>query len=376
MTSPPRQPTRYVMVGGFLGAGKTTALARMGEILANRGVRAGLITNDQSSGLVDTALLRKRGFAVEEIAGGCFCCRFPSLQQAATRLSEAARPDVFLAEPVGSCTDLVATVSYPLRRMYGSDFSVAPLSVLVDPVRAARILDLVPGRSFSPKVLYVYRKQLEEAHHIVINKIDSIDAELRADLQRELNRRYPRATLHACSARTGEGVESWLDQVLEDGRDLGHTMDIDYDAYADGEALLGWLNATLHLESDVAFDASSWLLQLAERMRRDLGARGIETAHVKMTLDPGDLVGSIAAASFVRSDSAAELRESLPDPIQNAELILNVRAEAEPGALEACVTTVIEAVSRPGLRLTTEHQESFRPSRPVPTHRISVAGPN
>ena len=38
---------------------------------------------------------------------------------------------MFIAEPVGSCTDLVATVTYPLRRLYGEDFQVAPVSVLV-----------------------------------------------------------------------------------------------------------------------------------------------------------------------------------------------------------------------------------------------------
>ena len=45
---------RYVMVGGFLGAGKTTALLRAADMLTGRGLRVGLITNDQSGGLVRT----------------------------------------------------------------------------------------------------------------------------------------------------------------------------------------------------------------------------------------------------------------------------------------------------------------------------------
>ena len=118
-------PARYVMVGGFLGAGKTTAVERLARILTDRGLRVGLITNDQSSGLVDSLVLRGQGFQVEEIAGGCFCCRFHTLEEAVQNLTAATRPDVFLAEPVGSCTDLVATVGYPLRRIYGDRFSVA-----------------------------------------------------------------------------------------------------------------------------------------------------------------------------------------------------------------------------------------------------------
>ncbi|MGH8639249.1 MAG: GTP-binding protein, partial [Burkholderiales bacterium] len=77
----------YVMVGGFLGAGKTTALLQAGAHLARTGRRAGLIMNDQSEALVDTALVRSQALPVEEIAGGCFCCRFNSLTDAAARLT-------------------------------------------------------------------------------------------------------------------------------------------------------------------------------------------------------------------------------------------------------------------------------------------------
>src|SRR5437879_12373798 len=164
--------SRYLMIGGFLGAGKTTAVARLAERLTKQGLRVGLITNDQGSELVDTKMLRSRGFATEEIPGGCFCCRFNSLVDAAKKLTEARRPDVFIAEPVGSCTDLVATVTYPLRRIYGNDYSVAPLSVLVDPVRALRVFGLESGGNFSGKVRYIYRKQLEEADLIIINKAE------------------------------------------------------------------------------------------------------------------------------------------------------------------------------------------------------------
>ena len=60
--------SRYLMIGGFLGAGKTTTMLRLAELLTARGLRVGLITNDQASGLVDTSLARHRDVAVEEIA--------------------------------------------------------------------------------------------------------------------------------------------------------------------------------------------------------------------------------------------------------------------------------------------------------------------
>ena len=58
---------RYIMVGGFLGAGKTTSILRLAEWLTVRGLRVGLVTNDQGGGLVDTALAAAHRMPVEEI---------------------------------------------------------------------------------------------------------------------------------------------------------------------------------------------------------------------------------------------------------------------------------------------------------------------
>ena len=115
---------RFILIGGFLGAGKTTTIARLARHYLDRGQRVGLVTNDQAQDLVDTNSLRAQGFPVEEVAGACFCCRFDDLVGKVTQLQQGERPDVILAEPVGSCTDLVATVVQPLRDLYGARFEV------------------------------------------------------------------------------------------------------------------------------------------------------------------------------------------------------------------------------------------------------------
>ena len=269
----------YVMIGGFLVAGKTTAVLLIAKALSGSGSRVGLITNDQSYGLVDTAMLSSHGFPVEEITGGCFCCKFNSLVQAADRLSAVSRPDVFLAEPVGSCTDLKATVDYPLRRIYGEDYSVAPLSVMVDPIRALRILGLEPGKSFSPKVTYIYSKQLEEADLIVINKIDLLSPERLGTLRAALCDRFPHAEVLLVSAREGIGIPEWIERITAACARTSGAMEVDYDLYADGEALLGWLNATVELAGEAAFDGNRLLRSLADGIRGRLESEGIES-HV------------------------------------------------------------------------------------------------
>lgn len=365
-------PARYIMLGGFLGAGKTTAIDQFARILSGRGARVGLITNDQSEGLVDTGLLRAKGHTVEEITGGCFCCRFDSLREAADALSAQARPEVFLAEPVGSCTDLMATVSYPLRRMYGDQFRIAPLSVLVDPRRVGRVLGLREGRAFSEKVVYVYRKQLEEADLIVLNKCDTLAEAEQSELEAALRRAFPQAELLRVSAKTGQGIEAWVDRVLAAEGSARPTMELDYDEYAEGEALLGWLNATLSLDAPEPVDGNALVLRMGEALREGIAAAGGEIAHCKLTLDHR---GQLSVVSLVSNEDQVDLRESLLDQVPGGSLTVNLRAEMDPELLSRVLHQVIAAENALGSahRLRVEHEEHFRPARPVPTHRDSVS---
>ena len=355
------------MIGGFLGAGKTTALLQLAHRLTAQGRRVGLITNDQSHGMADTALLAAHGFAVEEIGGGCFCCRFDSLIQAVERLERHASPDVILAEPVGSCTDLRATVQYPLRRLYGDRYRVGPLSVLVDPLRALRMLGEESGRPFSPKVLYVYVKQLEEADLMVINKCDLLDGERVSRLERALRQQNPGAEILRVSAREGTGLGRWLAALAGEARSPAAPQ-VDYDLYAEGEALLGWLNSTIRVNAPAPFDGNRFLMDLARHIRRTLAAEGIEIAHLKMTLARESGTGEVAVLNLVGAGSEPELRWALEAPLAAGTLIVNLRAESAPEALRRAVEAAL-AASGPATEI--HRMDCFRPARPVPTHRVA-----
>lgn len=367
--------TRYIMVGGFLGAGKTTAILRAAQRFQTQGLRVGLITNDQSHGLVDTAMLASHGFPTEEISGGCFCCRFNNLIEASERLDESTQPDLFLAEPVGSCTDLVATVVYPLKKIYGERYTPAPLSVLVDPIRVQRVLGLLPGKTFSPKVNYIYDRQLAEADLIVVNKIDLLEPHDRQRLDETLRRHYPHAQVIMISARTGEGFEAWLEAIEAGSAAAGEAMDVDYDTYADGEALLGWLNMTIELQGN-DFDGNRFLLDfltdLKQRLQPADGDAAISIAHLKATLTP-DQGNDLAVANLVREDSSVEQAYRLVEPLSRGILLLNLRAEEAPERMQAIAHSSLQAVvDAHRLQHAVRHQEAFRPSRPTPTHRFAV----
>lgn len=371
-------PSRYLMIGGFLGAGKTTLIQRFARYLDGKGHSVGLITNDQGAGLVDSAIGRSNQFPVEEISGGCFCCRFNSLIDAARTLTDETRPDVFLAEPVGSCTDLVATVSLPLQKIYGDDYRVAPLSVLVDPIRAGQILGVVEGKKFSENVTYIYRKQLEEAENIVINKLDLLDEEGLVALREAIAREFPEARVFELSAREGTGCEEWFESVLDSEMNSARFLDIDYEKYGDGEALLGWLNATVEIKCDdrgsvEEFDGNELLESIASGLKSTLEEAGAEVAHLKMTLNPIGDPFEIAAINLVRGDSEPELSHRLYEPIEDGELLLNMRAEVDPETLEEAADRALEqaiAIER-NLVFRIAHLEHFRPGMPQPTHRMA-----
>ena len=361
---------RYLMIGGFLGAGKTTAMIELARYLHGRGRRVGLITNDQSVDLVDTARVKAAGFAVEEITGGCFCCRFDSLVAAADRLNHSTAPDVFIAEPVGSCTDLKATVAYPLRRLYGGSWAISPLSVMADPARCRQALGLDGRPAFSEQVSYIYRKQLEEAEIIVINKIDLLDASSRGRLRAELERQFPQAQVREVSCLTGENMTAWFDEILNGALGGGHCMEMDYDLYADGEALLGWVNLMASLSSPQPFDGNQILFEMAGQVRRRLAMGGVQIAHLKLTLSPSDRAG-LAAVSLTGMDAAAQVTHELDGSLSAGVLTLNLRAEADPEQLKNEALSALEDLSP--LQTGVMRVNAFRPGRPNPTHRMAGA---
>jgi G3E family GTPase len=365
----------YVMIGGFLGAGKTTAVLALAKSLAEAGRRVGLITNDQSVNLVDTAIAGAAGFPVEEITGGCFCCRFTSLTDAADRLQERSAPDVFIAEPVGSCTDLRASVSYPLRRLYGDAYRVAPLSVLVDPVRALRLFGFEGGRVFSPRVRYVYEKQLEEADIIVINKVDVVDLARLEQLRNHLTGLFPKARVLAVSARHRTGLDQWFARIFDTELDSRPSPDVDYDVYADGEARLGWFNGTIQAIGDDPFDGNALLHAVADAIQRRLADQHVEIAHFKMTLTADEMADDMAALNVTRTDAPPELSHRLRDLLAGGQLLVNLRAEAPPETLQHAVQDALAACQAVAgaPRLSVVHAEAFSPARPNPTHRMATA---
>lgn len=356
---------RFVMLGGFLGAGKTTALLRLAREYTARGQRVGIITNDQAGDLVDTLAYREAGFTTEEIPAGCFCCHFEELLEASGRLEGGIEPDVILAEPVGSCTDLVNAVIKPLKKCYADRFRVAPYAVLADP---ERIMDCLAGagpEGFSRKVTYLYKMQQNEADIIAVNKIDRLtENELTAVMQL-VKRNFPRAAHLPVSARTGAGFDTlipYIDQEVEAGL---HPVQVNYDRYSEGEAALGWLNARVRLWAPSDWDGDRVLEDLARRVHASLVSGEAAVAHCKIRLlDGGTREGAVHSTG---NSHPCEVHSRLEAPIREGDLVVNLRAEADPALLRRSVLETLAAVAaQHHLDHDVAACEAFAPSAPVP----------
>jgi G3E family GTPase len=389
------QRIRFVMVGGFLGAGKTTTLARLARFYMGRGQRVGIVTNDQAQDLVDTNSLRSQGFPVEEVAGACFCCRFDDLVGRVRQLEQGERPQVILAEPVGSCTDLVATVVQPLKDLYGDRFEVAPYPVLFKPSHGLRILRPSPpiplpagergdkgtplprgerGRGeggFSPKAAYIFRKQLEEADAVVINRIDEMAPAAVAETAALVAKEFPGVPVLRMSAKTGAGFEALTELLDQQGAFGRKILDIDYDTYAEGEAELGWLNASFRVTAPQPVALDGLLLDVVKRLAAALRQEGLEVAHLKVI---GLSDASFGVANVVSNGTAAELSLSSNARVAEADVIVNARVAADPAVLEGLVRqAVADAAAQERGKAETVTMQSFRPGRPQPTHRYAAA---
>jgi len=365
-------PVKLIFVGGFLGSGKTTALAGIAKRLLSLGKRVGIVTNDQSDNLADTVIVREMleglGVPVEEVVAGCFCCKFEELIDNIEKIL-VHKPDILLGEPVGSCTDFVAAVANPIKIHYHEAFRFAPFTTMVDPDRVRELLLAETESNFPEEVAYLFGKQLEEADILVLNKIDLLDDAEVKRLVSLLTEKYPEKEILAISARDGGGVEKWL-EVLLSGRPGANTVlsQIDYDRYARAEAVLGWLNAAIKISSDQLFAADKFVMDLFIELRESFKQEKGEIGHLKSVFTSG---GKSFWVNLTNLSSDPMVSGEPMATLSKGSLILNARVQLDPENLEKIVRDVLTNVAEKfDVKTEIDDLQCFSPAYPNPPHMV------
>jgi hypothetical protein len=310
------------VVGGFLGAGKTTLILKAARLLQVRGVRTAAVLNDQGDDLVDTALARRAGMAADQVAGGCFCCRFPDLLEALERVA-AYQPEIVFAEAVGSCTDIAATTLRPLLRDYGALYRVAPLTVLVHEI---------PD---DPELRFLFDHQVAEADLAIGRDVD---------------------------------VAAWVDHLMAGGESATNTIDVDYAHYAAAEAALGWLNARATVRPEPAASPAMVVGPLVDAIDAALTAAGIRIVHLKAMAQSDS--GYVKAALTANGREPAVEGVLDASPADEHDVLLNLRGLGDPAIMQAIVEAAFAKLgAKPAI-------QAFRPSPPNPPFRYRSRAPD
>ena len=354
-----------MFIGGFLGSGKTTAIRALGDILKARGLIVAAVTNDQAAGLVDTSFLANTGFTAREVAGSCFCCNFEGLARALDEIIQTGHVDVILSEPVGSCTDIVATVIRPMRDKLGDRVDTLAYSVLVEP---QRWIDLTTHADrYPPSMRFLFDKQIEEADFIVLTKVDTLNENRRHELVAQIQTRFPQAPVLSTSAREGIGLEKWLDLVQVTPSSERWLKEIDYNEYAEAEAEMGWLNAQVWARLPEPSEGNDFALYAAETLRREVADRGGRIGNLKILVQaPGNFV----KCGTTHTDQAPTLDGRFDAPLSEAQITINLRATVSPDDLSTILRRMVDTVMRDyRAEATITYMNTFRPAPPKPTYR-------
>lgn len=244
-----------------------------------------------------------------------------------------------------------------------TELRLSPLSVLADPLRLEDILDGgTAGLHLS--AAYIFRKQLEESDLILISKTDLLKPEKLALLKEKVKLHFPDSEVLAISAKTGEGIDSWLNLVLNSTKSGQRIVEVDYNKYAEGEAALGWLNSTILLHGEqVNWDnfAQNFLTELS----KTIDNRGFGVGHVKIMLESGksylvgNLTGNIETLNFRGSVGKSN----------EAQIIINARVDTSPELLEKLVMESLGLVTGDTVSLKTKASQKLSPGYPNPTFR-------
>lgn len=348
---------KLAVIGGFLGAGKTTTILSLAKLLIAQGKKIGIVTNDQGSSLVDTAYLKEHGLPVLEVAGGCFCCNFDEFTKTVNKLAADELPDIILAEPVGSCTDLVATIFRPFQLRRAAEFSMSPLVSVIDPRRGLKLM--AGGGGFQNEINYLFKKQLEEADIILVNKTDKYEKSEIAELEDYLKREFP-AAVRSVSAKDEKTLLPLLPVLLGEEAQAGEIMELDYDTYALAEDLLGWYNGNCSLDGQA--DIKVFTQSFFDGARRFVKEKDRDIAHLKAHIITS---GGHMKASLTSVEDDTEFDEASFKYAGSASMVINARVNIGPEELGPALTESLYSAARQcGIEISGYRYDCFKPGRP------------
>ena len=160
---------KILILGGFLGSGKTSVLLQLAEYLVSlekeyhSEVKVAIVENEIGAIGIDDKVLKKAGFIVNNLFSGCACCSLTGeLVASIKKIQTELDPQWLIIEATG--------VAYPgsIRKVILDEVGLdATILIIADAKRWQRLVNamelLVSG-------------QLEDTSIVLLNKVDLISS--------------------------------------------------------------------------------------------------------------------------------------------------------------------------------------------------------
>ena len=356
--------TRMLVLGGYLGAGKTTLAINLAKQLKEkRNKSVSIIMNDQGDVLVDTEYSKDAGFDTKDIMGGCFCTNFDKFVSSARTLVTTGRPDVIIAEPIGTSTNIMSSVVAPMRSLHPDEFSIAPFTVVVDCVRALDILSEKKERDVDT-VDIIPAHQIREAEIVILSKADLVEKDTISKIKQEIDKILPGIRMFESSSVDLRNMDAIMDMVLSDELSTKAPTGEQNKGFAFEKAKLGWYSGTFDLIPKDDVDMYSLETDLMKGVAAEYGVKSI--VHVKVIVESPE---SAAKMSMVEANIQVDGIYGSRYIKTPGKLVLNARIVSPPKRLEDTMRRLISEVQeRYPMELVKTGEKCFTPKPESPSH--------
>ncbi|MDK2891807.1 GTP-binding protein [Methanohalophilus sp.] len=203
---------KVLVIGGFLGSGKTSTILRVSEFLGKKGVKVAIIVNEIGEVGIDGDVISSYGFDSIELTSGCICCTLKrDLRYTINAIIKDYNPDFLLIEPTGIAFPAVIRDEIMLMNLGNVDF--APLVTLID---GSRFKDQMKEiKQFS-------ERQIIDAEILAINKVDIVEDLYVSIIESSLKEMNPKARIVRYSAKSDSiPFSNFMDLLLENNVNSG-----------------------------------------------------------------------------------------------------------------------------------------------------------
>ena len=203
--------TKIDIVSGFLGAGKTTFIKRVLEIVKNE--KTVLIENEFGEVGIDGGFLEDSGIEIKEMNSGCICCSLVGdFTSSLKEILEKYEPQRVIIEPsgVGKLSDVMKAVE------------LVESKLKIEPGKSVTVVDASKCKMYAKNFGEFFNNQIQYADIIVLSRTDVADEKKQAkavEIVREIN---PTAKIITTPLKQLDNEQIF--EILEKDTDLAKEM--------------------------------------------------------------------------------------------------------------------------------------------------------